>query len=700
MFRPSRLPTVAWRAALAAGLAIALTAGLAAAQATVPRLAEQLTDEIRVLSASEAAEVRRALDAVEADTGVQVWVLFTDVTGGEPAPAFADRTAEANSLGANDALLVVAFEDRVYALWASDRLELSDRQLDDILADVLEPRLRADDPAGAAIATARAVGEAVTGGVPATPVPTAVATPRPQPTAAPGGSTGGGGLDLTPVIAIVVLGGGALLIVRGVVVARQTARLDARDRDKLAREANRALLAVDELLLDAEQELGFAEAEWGDAEAKPFRDGVLAATAELKAAFAIRQLLDDHIPEPPTQRRVMLAEIMDRTGRARTMLETELTRIEERRDLERTAPTLLAALPAEIEVLRTRRTAAGALLDRLLHDYAPSAVGSVSGNLVEADKCLETAASETARGLEAVEPRRGEAVVALRHAQEGVASAARLVEGVERLAASLDDAAAQAGPELAAAEADVARARAAIGSGGAGAGLTEAVARAERLLGEAQRSAQATPYDPLVALDRATAAHRAADEALSGIEAAEQARLRQAQLLDRTIVSARGRVARAADYITTRRHGVGERARVRAAEAEARLAEAERLAPTDAAAALAAANRSLQLADEAYSLAASEFDGWTPGGGPVAGPYRGGGPSPEAQIAGAILGGIIGGVIGGGGRRSGGSGWGGSSWGGSGGGNRSGGFGLPSGPRGGGSRSGGGSGGRARGGRW
>lgn len=704
--RPIDLPAALPRLVAALVLALGLVAGPALAQAAPPRLDDQLTDAADVLSGSEEAEVERALDALVDDVNVQLWVLYLDTIEGEDAVGFAERTARANSLGGNDALLLVAFEDRAYALWVSDRLDVTDAEIDDILADALEPGLRAEDYVAAAVSTATALGEAATNGV----VPTLTPTIVPAPTTAPGGTGGeGGGIDLTPILVVVVIGGGALLVVRGIIVARATARADAEDRDRLAREANRALLAVDELLRDAEDELGFAEAQWGEAEAKPVREAILRATTELKAAFAIRQRLDDHEPEPPSQRRTMLAEVVERTGRARTELETQLARLEELRDLERTAPELLAALPASIEALRARRTAAESLLARLVADYAPSATASVSGNLVEAAKALETAASEAARGSEAAATRRSEAVVALRRAQDGVASATRLVEAVEHLATGLDDAAAQALPELREAEADIARARSAVTgpSAVASPALDESLANAERLLGEARRAAQAVPMDPLGALDRATAAHRAADGLLAGIEEAEQGRRRQAQLLERTLTSARGRVDRAVDYITTRRHGVGERARVRAAEAEARLADAKRLAGSDPKAALEAANRAQQLADEAYSLAASEFDGWNDRGGPVAGPHRRDPmASPEAQIIGAVLGGILGGVLSGGGRGARGSGWGGSPWGGLGGGRSGGGgFGLPSGPRGGGwggggSRGGGGGGGRARGGRW
>jgi hypothetical protein len=206
------------------------------------------------------------------------------------------------------------------------------------------------------------------------------------------------------------------------------------------------------------------------------------------------------------------------------------------------------------------------------------------------------------------------------------------------------------------------------------------------------------------------AANQAADAIVAQAGAAHAQLARRRQVAGTAVATAQGHVTRAVDYITTRRHGVGEAARTRAAEAEVRLEQARALVDTNPEGATSTANRATQLADEAYRLAAGEFEGWTAGSGPVAGPYRpsGGGD----QVIGAVLGGIIGAVLSGAasGGRSQGSGWGGSPWGGGGGGTLGGGFGLPSGPSGGGGRSrgggfsmpsgGGGGGGRVRGGRW
>lgn len=691
-----------------------------------PRLTTTVTDEAGVLSAAEETQVASALQDLRDRHNVQLFVAFVRTTGSATVTDFATSTARSNSLGNNDALLLVAVDDRSDALWVGPSLTaVTDSEIDAILGDAVEPRLAAGDFAGAMIDGAGALGEAVSGGFP-TAAPVTAAPVTPVPTSVPGGGgTGGGsrGIDLVPVMAAVLVVGGLFLVGRTLFLRRAASRADATERDRLARQANAALLATDEAVRDADEEVGFAEAQWGEAEAAPYREALAQAREQLKAAFALRQRLDDAEPETPGQRRAMLQEIVDRTTAAGQGLKAQADRLAQLRDLERTAPDQLAALAPAVAALRARLAAASAALDRLASSYAPSAMAPVGGNLVEAGKALDSAEAEAGRGRALPDASRTEMVVALRRAQTGVASATRLIEAVERLAATLDDAAARLPGEIDAAAADIETARAAIaraasaptlpaapaiaGQAPSPAPATDpgaALAAAEGLLGEARRLAAVHPLDPMAALERATSANQAADAIVAGLQAVEQQRQRRLQVAASAVASAQGHVTRAVDYITTRRHGVGREARTRAAEAEARLADAQRLAAADPEGAVAAAQRATQLADEAYRLAASEFDAWNAGRGPVAGPYtRPGTANPGADVAGAIIGGIIGGMLSGGRR---GAGWGGSSWGGPFGGG-GGGFGVPGGPFGGGGRAGGGGfggggggGGRARGGRW
>ena len=145
--------------------------------------------------------------------GVQAFVLFVSTTGDRTAEEYAFETAAANSLGVDDALILVALDDRTDYIWLSDGLEaITDDELDAIISGVLEPGLRDGDFAAATIRTIEALGEAVAS-APAVP------TDAPTQTAAPpvgdgDASDDDGGIGLGTILAIGLLGPGGYLVWR------------------------------------------------------------------------------------------------------------------------------------------------------------------------------------------------------------------------------------------------------------------------------------------------------------------------------------------------------------------------------------------------------------------------------------------------------------------------------------------------------
>ena len=104
---------------------------------------------------------------------------------------------------------------------------------------------------------------------------------------------------------------------------------------------------------------------------------------------------------------------------------------------------------------------------------------------------------------------------ATRTALEGVTGAERLLDAIDRLAATLATAEERAPLELREAERDLADARAA-GQNAADPTLTDRVRATERALDAARVASRMQPADPVAALSAATEAHRLADEALLG----------------------------------------------------------------------------------------------------------------------------------------------------------------------------------------
>jgi uncharacterized membrane protein YgcG len=463
--------------ALLAALLAVFVPGLAFA-ASIPRLDGSVTDQAGVLGGRVGA-VETSLDDLLRDHDVQLFVLFVDTTEDLTVTQFADETARVNSLGANDALLVVAVTDRTDAIWASDGLpDLTDQELDAIIADAVEPALRSGDFAGAAIAGARALGEAAGATPIATPGPSAKPTPATEP-------DGGGSINLGPILGLSLVAiGGVLLVVW--LISRLARRRASEELDRqtgqLAREANSLLVTTDERMRTAGQEADFVEAEFGEAEAKPFRAAIVEAGEELRAAFAIRQRLDDSEPEAPPAREAMLNEIVEHCRRAGAALDRQAARIAELRQLERDAPTILAALPAQVEAQEQRLPGAETTLAGL-QGYAEATWSSVKGNVAEARKGLAGARAAVDRGNAAVTAGDNRtAAQAIATAQEGIHGAAALIDAVDKLAATVSDAATRLTEELRAADADLGAARAATvaARGGAAPGGPARPARSNR----------------------------------------------------------------------------------------------------------------------------------------------------------------------------------------------------------------------------
>ena len=661
------------------------------------QLTDRVTDLSGVMTADDVAWAEEAISTVEGEANIQFFVLFVSSTDGLPVTDFADETAARSSLGGNDALLVVAIDDRLDALWVGDLLlgEVTDQEVDRILAAGVEQNLRRSDWGGAVEAATFGLADAIATDVgeeePSVPVPPA------EP---------GSGFPWGAVLGIGLLALGAWALY-GWWQNRRQQGLDAEERDRrlgtLVRRANARLIEIDELIRDDAQELGFAEAQFGKEAAATFAAALDAARAELKAAFAIRQRLDDGQPEKPDEREALLKEILARTDRAEAALEEQTRRFRELREIERRAPEVLAEQPEAITGVESRLADAERQLTALKAE-APRSSQAVAGHLEEARKRLALARSTTDEGTAALargdRPAGGRAALA---ARDAVAQAGKLLDAIAREHATLEVARGELAPALAQARSDVAAAEQSL-SDSADPAPTEELANARSRLEAAEAAAQDGSGDVVLAYRLAREAEASADKVVATVKEGQERRARAVAGADAAIRAAEVNLDRANDFIASRRHGIGRRPRTRLSEAEEALRRARSLRETDPEQAVSEAQRAAQLADDAYRLAVGDFDQTERAGygGTVVinGRHYPMGRDSHwgTDVGGAIIGGIIGSILSGGGRRGGG--WGAGGFGGFGGG---GGLGGGGGGFGGGRSFGGGfggGGGRSRGGAW
>ncbi|MFD6361390.1 TPM domain-containing protein [Streptomyces roseolus] len=619
-------------------------------------------------------EVDEALDRLYDDRRIQLFVVYVRGFSGRSGQDWADATAARNGLGLDDVLLAVATHDRQYGYSADPGSRLTQDQLDDVARTAIEPALRQNDWAGAAIGAADGYSAVLAG----RPVPSPGITPGP---ADPGGSGAGSPSGSDLVLPIALVGGAGA--VAAYAYTRRRRRSTTRTTpgggqgwgrpappslEELDGEARRTLVATDDAVRTSQEELGFATAQFGEEATRPFEEAVAFAKERLTASFRLRQKLDDSFPEDDATRRSMLDEILRHCAEANARLDAETEDFDRLRALERTAPEALAEVEAAFREQTGRVGGAEAALAAMRERYTESAAAPVAGGVEQAKDRLVFATARVNQARQAVDGGdNGSAAVHVRAAEGAVDQAARLIEAVDRRARELDEAAGRLPGALTETDADLAEARGLLEGTAEGAStgdLRGRIARAEAVAAEVRRARESGRYDPLDALRRVEEADAALDGALAGARERESGDARARTLLEQALLTARAELGAASDYVQTHRGAVGSEARTRLAEAQRRLEGARALAADEPQAALAEAQRADALARRAQELAEQDVRRYgNPNGlGGVAG--SGGGGLGGAMLGGIILGGLFGGGSGRGGGGFGGGGFGGGGLGG------------------------------------
>ncbi|GGR28719.1 TPM domain-containing protein [Streptomyces roseolus] len=620
-------------------------------------------------------EVAEALDRLYDDRRLQLFVVYVRDFSGRSGQDWADATAARNGLGLDDVLLAVATHERRYGYSADPDSRLTQDQLDDVARTAIEPALRQNDWAGAAIGAADGYSAVLAG----RPVPSPEITPGP---ADPGGSGAGSPSGSDLVLPIALVGGAGA--VAAYAYSRRRRRSTTRTTpggggqgwgqpappslEELDGEARRTLVATDDAVRTSQEELGFATAQFGEEATRPFEEAVAFAKDRLTASFRLRQKLDDSFPEDDATRRSLLDEILRRCAEANARLDAETEDFDRLRALERTAPEALAEVEAAFREQTGRVGGAEAALATMRERYTESAAAPVAGGVEQAKDRLVFATARVNQARQAVDDGdNGSAAVHVRAAEGAVDQAARLIEAVDRRARELAEAAGRLPGALTETDADLAEARGLLEGAAEGAStgdLRSRIARAEAVAAEVRRAVESGRYDPLDALRRVEEADAALDGALAGARERESGDARARTLLEQALLTARAELGAASDYVQTHRGAVGSEARTRLAEAQRRLEGARALAADEPQAALAEAQRADALARRAQELAEQDVRRYgNPNGlGGVAGTGGSGG----GGLGGAVLGGIILGGLFGGGSGRGGGGFGGGGFGGGG----------------------------------
>ncbi|GAB3581689.1 TPM domain-containing protein [Leifsonia lichenia] len=617
------------------------TASMASAADPIDLGSGHVVDQAGVVT-SQVSAIEAATDKLYSDHKIDLFVVYVDrFSNPTDAADWANETAARNNLGPSDYLLAVATDGRAYYLSGDDAGPVSADQLTQIEQNDIEPKLRAGDWSGAAIAAASGLGDAV------------------------GGGGGGASFFWIFIVAVIVIG----VIIFFVVRSRSRKKVSAGGPQTpqselqtiplvdLERRAGSALVQTDDAIRTSEEELGFATAQYGADSVVPFQAALDAAKAQLRDAFTLKQKLDDSEPDTEQQKREWNAQIVQLCQAANDALDKQADAFDELRSLEKRIPQATAEVQAAAQTVHGRLEQSTATFAALSAKYTEASLATVHDNIDQATErltfvgtALTAAAEKSAAGDTSA------AAIGVRAAEESVDQAKLLLDAVDRVGADLGTAQQTIDATIAELDRDLAEARTIAAADDANGSVAGAVAATEQTLADVRAKIAAGPINPLEIAQRLAAANQGIDGVLQGVRDARQQAQRAQASLQQTLLAARSRVSACEDFITARRGAVGPEARTRLAEAGRLVVQAESTAVTDPVSALAQAQRAAQLAEEATQLAQRDVGGFQPDAGGLGGMFGGGGFGGGSSggggngAMGAILGGIlINSVLGGGG---------------------------------------------------
>ena len=604
----------AWAATAAlAAATVLMGAGPAHADRPLDLGGAYVLDSAGVLGSST-ARVESALDALFDAKGAPLFVVIVDrFEGALDASAWADETAQLSGLGDRDALLAIAISDREYATSVGVDFPATDAELDDALFDALIPALRDSRWADGIVAYA----DALRGGA--------------------GDSAGGGGIPILPIALGVGGVGAAWFFISRARRKKNPVIADVASQSvaELDQTASRRLVQLDDALTTSEQELGFAEAQFGEAATAGFRSALNEARALVTEAFRTRRELDDENPKTDEQKREGLLSIVAACEKADELLGAQEEAFDALRDVEQDLPAALAAARREHEAAPALIADAEAIVTRLRGQYAAAAIASVADTPAQAARLLELADAELAEAVEKHEAgSTADAAIDVRAAQLALTQLAQSTAAAQRLAAELDEA-----QKAVQAQADD------LSSGVASAAALPSTPELQSAVANARSTlAAADARDPITALGALVTADRALDAQLADARALSERRARAEAALERTLATGRSRVLGAAEFIASHRGAVGATARTRLADAEAQLQSAVDVRASDPLAALDAAQRAADLAAQAMQAAERDVHAATAPSG-----FIGSSGGSRSGSGDALIGGLIGGLVSGGG---------------------------------------------------
>lgn len=633
-------------ALVATVLGVALLAAPARAESPSALDGHVVDQSSQEVLSGDTGQIEDAIDQLRSESDLDLWVVYVDSFDGASAQDWARQTADATGLGSMDLLFAVAVKDRQTGWAGSAESGLSQDQINAAMSRAQDDLAGGDWAAGAVTFADELLAAASGSG------------------AAAGASGDSGGSSLTLVLVVLALIAAAVLAYvwwRGkqkqqVGPAREQqqavaspppdsleAKLAKLSLEDLRKRAGNALVQLDDAVRSSQQELSFAEVQFGLQAIQQFQEALTTAKSHLSHAFQQQAKLEDDTPDTEEEQREYLTTIVLDCAKADSLLDEQAEAFAHLRDLRQHAPQALQDLAQRAEEIEATIPPAELALTQLHATYPGDALASISRAPEQARSLLAAAREAVQAGnADLQEDDRASAVAYARTAEGALSHAATLIESVHQGGDELQDAKGKLDDAVASIRADLIDAD----------NLAQNDSSVQALLPRANNAisgalAAKSGGDPIAALAEITSAEDALDDALQPHrEQADSDRRAQAKL-GTGIARTESFIRSINDYIATNRGAVGPQARTRLDNAAQLLQQARQAQDARPRQAIELVNRSWADASRARDLAAADVNRWHTGP-PVGKGYGGYGRRSGMDMGSLLLGGLIGSAIGGG----------------------------------------------------
>ena len=584
---------VTFLAALAASLLAVPTAAGAPLPATAPTPpGDVVTDPTGFFDASQVQQLRQAASSAR-EKGLETYFVVVPDFSGEEAPDWCIDSADIASLPTTAIIYVLAYEDRDSG-WCTNLPEhsslISDDQIDDAWADSLD-FLRDSDPlepqaaANAGVYFAKQLATSASTGSSGSPGAVAPAT---------SGSDRG---SLVPFLVLMALLIGVLvffLLKSSKKKKKAPGAVTHKNADQLVSAAQQQLLASDELVRSAEDEVQFARAQFGPARTDQFANAVATARNGLTDAFTLLPQLDG----ASNATKVKIAEQI--TGILSTVMppvKAAEEKLKADREREVGAETRLQDLRERIAEARRSVPSEQKRLSDLALRFTPTQLASVQDKPQMATKLLDSASDHLDQAKAQLATDRAGAVESIDAASSQLALALGALEAVRTAEAQIGDSNRVLAAAIASISSDLDDVSRLASNQSSFRALTT---DAQNAIAEGQ-AARAGNGDPLSALAHLRSAEDALDQALAPLRGANEQKRRLSDQAAERIAAAEALVGQAQAQARAAGGRLNLQVRTALSNATAKLASAKASLQSDPAASVAAAAAAESQANVALS---------------------------------------------------------------------------------------------------